>query len=104
MKIYDVQTSEKSLKDMESIYDYILEKLFAPIAAMNQYNRIADAILSLETMPERIKLMDSEPEKSLGIRQMSVDNYSIFFIIKGEIVSIIRVLYSSSDISKRLAE
>lgn len=104
MKIYDIKTSEKSLKDMESIYDYIVEKLFAPTVAMNQYNRIADAILSLETMPERTQLMDSEPEKALGIRQMSVDNYSVFFIVKGDIVNIIRVLYSASDISKRLSE
>ena len=104
MKTYDVQTSEKSLNDMEAIYSYISEKLLAPNAAMDQYNRIADAILSLEQTPERIKVMDSEPERSLGIRQMGVDNYSVFFIIKGKIVNIAGVLYSASDISKRLFE
>jgi len=104
MKTYDVQPSEKSLNDMEAIYDYISENLLAPNAAMNQYNRIADAILSLEQMPERIKVMNSEPERSLGIRQMSVDNYSVFFIINNETVNIIRVLYSASDICKRLFE
>jgi len=104
MKIYEVKNSEKSLNDMEAIYTYIKDKLHAPIAAANQYNRIADAILSLGTMPERIKLMASEPENSLCIRQMIVDNYSAFFIIKENTVNIIRVLYSASDISKRLAE
>ena len=104
MKTYDVQTSEKSLNDMEAIYSYISEKLLAPNAAMDQYNRIADAILSLEQTPERIKVMDSEPERSLGIRQMGVDNYSVFFTIKGKIVNIVGVLYSASDISKRLFE
>ena len=69
---------------------------------MNKYDPLADAILSLESMPERIKIMDSEPEYSLGIRQMFVDNYSVLFIIKGKIVNIIRVLYGASDISKRL--
>lgn len=104
MKKYDVQISEKALNDMEAIYTHIAEKLFAPNAAMNQYNRIADAILSLEKTPERIKFMDSEPEHSLRIRQMFVDNYSVFFIIKGKIVNIVNVLYSASDISKRLLE
>ena len=104
MKTYDVQPSEKSLNDMEAIYGYIVEKLLAPNAAINQYNRIADAILSLEQTPQRIKVMDSEPERSLGIRQMSVDNYSVFFIIKDEMVNIVRVLYSTSDIGKRLFE
>jgi len=104
MKTYDVQPSEKSLNDMEAIYDYIAEKLLAPNAAMNQYNRIADAILSLEQTPERIKVMDSEPERSLGIRQMGIDNYSVFFTIKGEMVNIVRVLYSASDIERRLFE
>ena len=104
MKTYDVQISEKALNDMDAVYTYIAENLHAPNAAMNQYNRIADAILSLEQNPARIKVMDSESERSLSIRKMDIDNYSVFFVIKSEIVSIIRVLYSASDISKRLFE
>ena len=103
MKMYDVQTSEKSLNDMEAIYDYIAERLLAPNAAMNQYNRIADAILSLEQAPERIKVMDSEPEHSKGIRSLIVDKYTVFFVIKGDLVIIARILYSASDIKERLS-
>jgi hypothetical protein len=55
-------------------------------------------------MPERIKLMDSEPERSKGLRALYVDNYTVFFVVKIEIVYIARILYSASDISKRLLE
>lgn len=104
MMKYEVLVSGKSLEDMEAIYSYIAEKLFSPIAAMKQYNRIAEAILSLERMPERIKVMDSEPERSQGIRKMDVDRYSVIFTIYDKAVSVVRVLYSASDISQRLAE
>lgn len=46
--------------------------------------------------------MDSEPEHSKGIRQMLVDNYSGFYVVQGETVTVTDVLYSASDIEKRL--
>lgn len=41
---------------MEEIYNYIAEQLQAPEASMGQYNRIAGAIETLDTFPERVKL------------------------------------------------
>jgi plasmid stabilization system protein ParE len=104
MRHYEVLISDKANGDMESIYDYIAETFHAPITAAKQYNRITEAILSLEEMPERIKMMDSEPEHSKGLRSLIVDNYSVFFVIKAETVYILRVLYSASNINKRLYE
>jgi len=101
---YEVLVSEKSLEDMEVIYSSIAEKLFSPIVAMEQYNHIAEAILSLENMPERIKVMDSEPEHSQGIRKMDVDHYAVLFVVMNMAVSVVRVLYSASDIYLRLYE
>lgn len=50
---------------MEKGYDDIGagSVLCAPENAMEQHNRIADAILTLETMPERFRIMDAEPER-----------------------------------------
>jgi len=55
-------------------------------------------------MPERIRLMDTEPERSKGLRPLLVDNYTVFFVIHAETVRIARVLFSGSDIRKRLME
>lgn len=63
MEFYKIHITDEALNDMESIYEYIAEELLAPDTAMGQYNRIADAIETLNQMPERIKVMESEPEK-----------------------------------------
>ena len=51
MKHYRILITDDALNDMESIYDYIAEELLVPDTAMGQYNRIADAI---ETLDEQL--------------------------------------------------
>ena len=104
MKPYDVLISDKAQAEMEGIYTYISETLLSPMAAVNQYERIAEAILSLETMPKRIPLMDDEPERSKGLRLLIVDNYAVVFVVRNETVYVTRVLYSASDLRRRLLE
>ena len=69
---------------------------------MKQYNRIADEILTLDTFPERFRIMDSEPEKRMELRRMLVDNYSVFYTIHDERVIVTDVLYTAADIEVRL--
>ena len=104
MKHYSIQITSKALDDMEKIYNYIAFQLLAPEAAMEHYNRIANAIERLDIFPDRIKIMKSEPERYMKIRQLMVDNYSVFFVIKEELVIVLRVLYSASDVSNRLLD
>ena len=104
MKHYTIQITDKALADMEEIYNYIAIQLQAPENAMGQYNRIAEAIEGLCVFPERTKLMESEPERIMGLRQLVIDNYSAFYVIEDMQVIETRVLYSAMDISKRLLE
>ena len=62
-----VEITESALADMDAVYQYIRNVLQAPSAAAATYDRIADAILSLEDMPSvgttsiallRIKICD----------------------------------------------
>ena len=101
-KSYTVEITDEALADMEQLYQYIAEVLLSPENAIGQYNRIADAILTLNELPERCPVMDAEPEHSRGIRRMLVDNYSVFYIIEEPRVIITDVLYSASDIEHRL--
>lgn len=102
MKRYKVQITDKALSDMEEIYNYIAEQLQAPETAMGQYDRIATAIEALDLFPERIKLMETEEERAMELIQMNIDNFYVFFHIREESVIVTNVLYSASDISKRL--
>lgn len=48
MDKYIVEITDEALADMDAIYQYIANILLAPENAMGQYNRIAEAILTLE--------------------------------------------------------
>ena len=102
MKIYNVKITDKALFDMQEIYNYIAFSLKEPDIAMDLYDRIADAIESLSVFPERCRLFASEQERELGMRQLLIDNYSAIYVIENDNVTVLRVLYSSSDISTRL--
>ena len=102
MKHYTIEITNEALADMEQLYNHIAYVLQEPENAMDQYNRIADAILTLDTMAERICIMESEPERSKEMRRLLVDNYSVFFVIQANKVIVTDVLYSASDIESRL--
>lgn len=70
MKQYAVEITDKALADMEEIYTYIADQLQSPENALGQYNRIAEAILKLKVFPERIRVMESEPEHTMGLREI----------------------------------
>ena len=102
MKKYEVKITDKALRDLEDIYDYIGNNLSEPITADKQCNRIIDEILKLETMPERYQLFISEPEHSRGIRKMTVDNYLVCYVISENIVVITNIFYGAADIESKL--
>lgn len=102
MKKYTVEITDAALTDMEQLYHHIAYVLRAPENAMAQYNRIADAILTLDTLAERIRIMEAEPERSKEMRRLLIDNYSVFYVVQGDRVIVTDVLYSESDIENRL--
>lgn len=71
---------------------------------MKKYNRIADQILTLDTLPERCKIMESDSEKRKELRRIIVDNYSVFYTIREDKVIVTNVLYTASDIEIRLRD
>ena len=104
MKKYTVAITDRGLADMEAIYGYISTVLQAPDTALRQYIRLADGITSLDTFPTRCKLFDSQPERDMGLRQLLIDRYSVIYVVEGDAVTVLRVLYSASDINARLRE
>ena len=85
-------------------YEHIAKKLQAPENAMGQYNRIVDAILTLESFPDRYGLFECELEHSLRIHKMVVDNYLVCYVIDPGVVTVTDVLYGASDIHRKLQE
>lgn len=99
---YRVVITKEAEQDMENIYNYIALELLSPEYAMEQYNRIADSIMQLDTFPTGFRKVDFEPEHSMGLRRKFVDNYTIFYRIAGNQVAVTNVLYTPSDVEQRL--
>ena len=92
--------------DLHAIFEYIAYDLLAGQNALNQLDRLEQAILSLDEMPERYHLYDKEPWKERNLRIMPVDNYLVFYIPKNEekTVTVIRVMYGRRDIDALLKQ
>lgn len=58
----------------------------------------------MQEFPGRCKLFDSPQLRAPGMRRITVDNYTVIFVIYGEDVVVTHVMYSASDINFRLME
>ncbi|AIE83156.1 type II toxin-antitoxin system RelE/ParE family toxin [Actinotignum schaalii] len=97
---YVVSYSPQALRDITDIYEYICFTLQARVAAKDQISRIRKAILLLDFMPARHRLVEWEPGASMGVRRVPVDRYTVFYRIdeKTAVVTIIRIFYSGRNL------
>ncbi|WP_421775747.1 type II toxin-antitoxin system RelE/ParE family toxin [Gardnerella sp. KA00288] len=97
---YSVIYSPQAFLDLTELYEYIRFNLQVPKTAKKQVNRIKHAIRSLETMPMRYTLVNWEPWCSKGIRRVSIDNYTVFYQVDENqmTVTVIRIFYSGRNI------
>jgi Plasmid stabilisation system protein. len=99
---YQIVLTKQADINLRGIYEYIAFNLLEPETAAGQLGRIEKGILSLDEMPERFRMLEKEPWYSRGLRQMSVDNFIVFYISNTEeqMVTVIRVIYGGRDTDK----
>ena len=100
--IYKIIILPEAQKDIRGIVLYIAKELAAPQVALNLENAFEEEIKSLVKMPKRIKTVDEQPWKDVGIRKTRVKNYYIYFIVDDEemAVKIMAVIYVKMDQKK----
>lgn len=103
---YEVVTTAQAVADLRAIFEYIAYELLAGENAIKQLDRLEEAILSLDEMPERYHLYDKEPWQERNLRIMPVDNYLVFYIPQDDdkTVTVIRVMYGRRDIDAQLKQ
>ncbi|WP_322785763.1 type II toxin-antitoxin system RelE/ParE family toxin [Mediterraneibacter gnavus] len=96
--------SRKSRQGFKEYLFYIAVDLSAPENAERQINRLWDAILSLDELPERYRRYEDEPWYSRGMRVLPIDNFVILYIpyLEEKVVRIVTVMYGGRDISEQL--
>ena len=98
MMSYKVVITPKAKGQITDIFDYITCELHSPGAAKKLFDRMMQAIQSLDTFPKRFAALDLEEAYPEEIRRVMVKNYSIFYTIQEEeTVVVLSVLYSASD-------
>ena len=103
---YTVILTEEAAQELEGIYHYIAHELLAPETARKQVARIFSEVRTLETLPDRYKLYEDEPFRSMGIRSFPVGNYLVFYKVDNESrrVYVMRIMYGGRNIRQQLQE
>ena len=102
MKKYDIHITPHAAEMLSQIYEYIAFELLEPTYAANQISRLEEKIHSLDILPKRCKVFCTTIYPGQELRRLLVDNYSVFYYIDGGQVTITDILYSRSDIRKRI--
>lgn len=99
MDKHRVVITEKAIKDIMEISEYISITLLDDEAAKKLAEKMEIAIKSLADMPKRYALLKDKELSLKGIRRIIVGNYIIFYICSNKdlLISVIRVLYNKRD-------
>ena len=99
MTKYKVYVSPQAYREIDEIYTYIKEELFADKAAMDLVSDLEEAILSLDQSPERGAERIVGKYSYNGYRQLFVKNYIIVYRVdsKKKEVMVITVRYAHSN-------
>lgn len=90
--------------DLDSIYDYISNRLSAQQAAHNLMKKMEECYMHLKTMPHMgTKCLDEYLNKK-GYRKLIVDNFITLYKVDDEkkIVTVMRVIYGRRQYEKLL--
>ncbi|MHB8077031.1 type II toxin-antitoxin system RelE/ParE family toxin [Desulfosporosinus fructosivorans] len=96
---YSLKFTPKASEDLEQIYSYISEKLFAENTADNLLVRIENTIMRLKDFPYSCSFVLEESLKNRGYRKLVLDRYIAFYLVDEmeKQVVIVRVLYGAQN-------
>ena len=105
MDSFEIIMTPDATKDLLELKDYISDNLLAPDTALFYIESIRKKINTLSQMPDRVKPVEIEPWKSIGIRKIMAKNFYIYYRInqKDKQVYILNIPYNRRDQLRQLA-
>lgn len=106
MDEYKIKVTRQAKEHLALIREYIATELQAPIVAKRMLELLKSGMMSLQTMPYRVKLISEQPWCELGFRRIRVKNYYVYFCVDDsrKEVQILAVIYVRRDQTKQLEE
>ncbi len=94
---YEIRYLSTALKDLEDIFEYIRKD--RPLAAASMLEKFDRSVSQLASNPFiGVVPKDGRLEK-LGYRVLIVDKYLVFYVVKGKIVQIRRIIHGARQYS-----
>ncbi len=106
MDEYKIKVTRQAKEHLALIREYIATELKEPIIAKRILELLKSEMMSLQTMPYRVKCIDEQPWGELGFRKIRVKNYYVYFCIdeSRKEVQILAVIYVRRDQAKQLEQ
>lgn len=98
---YEVRILEGAKEDIRSIRDYIENQLCNRTAAIRTVDLIFSAARALESFPFRNRAL-CLCASGFELRLARSGNYVLLYVVDGEVVKILAVLYGKSDLEARI--
>ena len=102
--MYTVKVTPQAAEDLLEIKNYIENELQNPIAAHNTVLNIVETYENLSTLAEAGIPVERYVPFPTGYKFVLANNNSIFYRIDGDIVRVIRIMYSKRDFARILFE
>jgi toxin ParE1/3/4 len=98
MPVYNLAFSKIIDEDIDSCYNYINDKLEAPMAAENLMKELYEKLNQIKENPYSRPLVHDKLLASLGIRSIKVKNYLLFYNVEDDKnINVITFMYSKRD-------
>ncbi len=102
--MFEVKVSPQAAEDLVEIKNYIENELNNHIAAQNTILKIVETYEDLANFPEAGISVERYVDFHTDYKFVLANNYSIFYRIEGEIIRVVRILYSRRDFVRILFE
>ena len=89
-------------EDLIQIIDYITDQLQNPQAADALVDAVQRAIQERTTRAEAFEPYHSAKERQYPYYRIYVRNYTIYYVVIGDVMEVRRILYSKRDLRKSL--
>lgn len=104
MDEYKIKVTRQAKEHLALIREYIATELKEPIIAKRILELLKSEMMSLQTMPYRVKCIDEQPWCEIGFRRIRVKNYYVYFCVdeNRKEVQILAVIYVGRDQATQL--
>jgi len=99
-KVYTLSYLPTFEEDMATVRDYIAIDLANPIAALRLIEDTEIAIQKRLSNPEGFKPYKSKHDRKQSYYRINIRNYSVFYVVIGNIMEVRRFIYAKRNIQK----